>query len=203
LSVPYFEKALYELADEDVTAEKIQVLADDVERNIQGGLGPRPLLSVPHIISDEASCYYHAYVLAEMCVHQTRAFILERDGYIVDNPSVGPTLTNAYWKYGNERNFLDLVHELTGRELSGEAWVSELEKGTEQLLQEELEDYAKAIEETKNKASSESKEEEEEPDLNMTIRFVDGDVLISDSSKGGVLKACKEFESYVLTKISD
>ena len=28
----------------------------------------RPLLSVPHIISDEASCYYHGYVLAEMSV---------------------------------------------------------------------------------------------------------------------------------------
>jgi Peptidase family M3 len=62
LSVPYFEKALYELPDDQVTAERIQELADETERKIQGGLGPRPLLSVPHIISDEASCYYHAYV---------------------------------------------------------------------------------------------------------------------------------------------
>jgi hypothetical protein len=41
-----------------------------------------------------------------MCVHQTRAFILKRDGYIVDNPAVGPTLANAYWKTGNEKPFL-------------------------------------------------------------------------------------------------
>jgi hypothetical protein len=63
LAVPYFEKALYELPDEEVTPERIVSLADDVECSIQGGLGPRPLLSVPHILSDESSAYYHGYVL--------------------------------------------------------------------------------------------------------------------------------------------
>ena len=62
LAVPYFEKALYEMKEEDVTAESIKALADKVEKVIQGGLSPRPLLSVPHILSDEASCYYHGYV---------------------------------------------------------------------------------------------------------------------------------------------
>jgi oligoendopeptidase F len=64
IAVPYFEKALYELPDDEVKPERIQSLADEVEKKIQGGLGPRPLLSVPHIISDEASCYYHAYVVS-------------------------------------------------------------------------------------------------------------------------------------------
>jgi len=68
LAVPYFEKALYELADADVTPERVTALADDVETALQGGLASRPLLSVPHILSDEASCYYHGYVLAEMSV---------------------------------------------------------------------------------------------------------------------------------------
>jgi oligoendopeptidase F len=67
LAVPYFEKALYELSDDEVTAERIQSLADEVEHKIQGGLQPRPLLSVPHIVSDEASCYYHAYVVSARC----------------------------------------------------------------------------------------------------------------------------------------
>ena len=62
LAVPYFEKALYEMPEEDVTAESIKALADKVEHDIQGGLSARPLLSVPHILSDEASCYYHGYV---------------------------------------------------------------------------------------------------------------------------------------------
>ena len=66
LAVPYFEKALYELADEDLTSMKIQELADEIEKKVQGGLSPRPLLSVPHIVSDEASCYYHAYVVSSL-----------------------------------------------------------------------------------------------------------------------------------------
>jgi Zn-dependent oligopeptidase len=59
IAVPYFEKALYEMPEEDLTASSIKELADKVERDIQGGLSPRPLLSVPHLLSDEASCYYH------------------------------------------------------------------------------------------------------------------------------------------------
>jgi hypothetical protein len=55
-----------------------------------------------------------------MSVHQTRAFFMERDGFIVDNPKVGPTLTRSYWEFGNLEPFLDLVKELTGKELSGD-----------------------------------------------------------------------------------
>lgn len=193
ISVPYFEKALYELPDEEVTMDRIQSLADDIESTIQGGLGPRPLLSVPHIISDEASCYYHAYVLAEMCVHQTRAFFMERDGFIVDNPEVGPTLTKAYWEYGNLRPFLDLVKDLTGKELSGEAWVAKLSQTVDARVASEKKDYDMAI------AGKALEQNCDEPDLNMTVRFVDGDRLISDSSKseGGVLGACRQFEAFV------
>ena len=66
LAVPYFEKALYELPDDKVTPEALMALADEVEAHVQGGLSPRPVLSVPHILADEASCYYHGYVLAEV-----------------------------------------------------------------------------------------------------------------------------------------
>ena len=61
LSVPYFEKALYEMAEEDITVKAIVELADRIEVSVQGGAAARPLLSVPHIMSDEASCYYHGY----------------------------------------------------------------------------------------------------------------------------------------------
>jgi hypothetical protein len=44
-----------------------------IELEIQGGLSPRPMMSVPHILADESSCYYHGYVLAEMSVHQVHA----------------------------------------------------------------------------------------------------------------------------------
>ena len=64
LVVSYFEKALYELDDDDITSENVQKLADEMETKIQGGLSPRPLLSVPHLVSDEASCYYQGYTVS-------------------------------------------------------------------------------------------------------------------------------------------
>lgn len=47
-------------------------------------------MSVPHILADESSAYYHAYVLAEMSVHQTRAHFKRKYGAMVDNPKVSP-----------------------------------------------------------------------------------------------------------------
>lgn len=44
LSVPYFEKALYELPEEEVTGERILALADEVEARIEGGPASRPLM---------------------------------------------------------------------------------------------------------------------------------------------------------------
>ncbi len=62
LAVPYYEKALYELPEDQVTPEVIIALADSIENSIQGGLASRPLLSVPHILSDESAGYYHGTV---------------------------------------------------------------------------------------------------------------------------------------------
>ena len=53
LSVSYFEKALYELPPDQLTSKAVAALADKVEHAIQGGLSSRPLLIVPHLISDE------------------------------------------------------------------------------------------------------------------------------------------------------
>jgi hypothetical protein len=46
LSMSYFEKSLYELPEEEVTAEKVVALADEMELQYQGGYSLRPLLSV-------------------------------------------------------------------------------------------------------------------------------------------------------------
>ena len=60
LAVCYFEKAMYEMSDEQLAAPgALEALAAEVETRIQGGPSPRPLLTVPHILSDESSCYYH------------------------------------------------------------------------------------------------------------------------------------------------
>ena len=195
LVVSYFEKALYELPDDQVTPENVLALAKKMELEIQGGPSPRPLLSVPHLVSDEASCYYHGYTLAEMCVHQTRDFFLQRDGFIVDNPKVGPTLKNSYWQWGNSRPFLELVQELTGKPLTGDAWISALNENVEDKVRREQKEYDEALASPSPSAG--------EIDLNMTVRFVDGDTVIADSkSSGGLLAACSKFEAFVADHIA-
>lgn len=206
LAVSYYEKALYELPDEEVTEEKMIALAEEIETKIQGGPSSRPLLSVPHLVSDEASCYYQGYTLAEMSVHQTREYFKSKDGYIVDNPNVGPTLTEKYWRCGNSRMFLDLVRDLTGKELSGEAWTQSLKETTEEKIEKERKEYNEMIQKCEAEAAAKGGGEgkEGDVDLNMNVRFVDGDVVIADSEKSGsVLEACKEFEVFVAARVAE
>jgi hypothetical protein len=192
LAVPYFEKALYELPEAELSSVRVLELADEIERRIQGGLGPRPLLSVPHLLSDEASCYYHGYVLAEMAVHQTRRFFLDKHGFLVDNPHVGPILEEFYWRAGNSEPFLDLVERLTGTALTGQAWIDALEEPVADLLAREGEAYNAAV----KKVSP--AEETGGVDLDMRVRFVDGAEQIADShADGSFLAACRRFEEYV------
>jgi oligoendopeptidase F len=198
LCVSYYEKALYELPDDEVTPERMQALADEIELQYQGGLSPRPLLSIPHLISDEASCYYQGYTLAELAVHQTRDFLLKRDGYIVDNPNVGPTLQDAYWKCGNARPFLELVEELTGAPLTGDAWTNSLKETVDDKIAAERRDYDKAT----ATPSEDMTEEALQATLNMVVRFVDGDTVISDSREVGLLGACRAFEEFCAARIA-
>jgi len=187
ICVPYFEKALYELKDDDVNPAAIQALADRIELEIQGGLAARPLLSVPHIISDEASCYYHGYVLAEMSVYQTREYFLQK-GPIVDNKEVGAALTSSYWQPGNSEMFLDLVKSLTGKPLTGNPWIESLKESLEVKLASEEKEFTAALA---------SQAEEVAVDLNMRVLVKDGDELIADSEDGGFLGVCATFEDFV------
>ncbi len=117
LSVCYSERAIYELPDEELTAERVLATIRDVERRMsfldEGS--PRPVLSVPHLLAGESSAYYHGYVLAEMAVHQTRDHFKGRDGHLCDNAKIGPELREHYWRVGNGRGFGDLVASLTGK----------------------------------------------------------------------------------------
>jgi len=194
IAVPYFEKALYELPEEQLTAAHVTALADKVERDIQGGLSPRPLLSVPHILSDESSCYYHGYVLAEMAVHQTREHFLQKYGSLTDNPHIGPELSKGMWEPGNSEAFLDLVEQLTGKPLSSDAWVASLRQPLDELLVEERQSYDDAL----RSYAADIKDGDDVIDLDMRIRLVDGDTVLADTNiDGSFLASCKRFETYV------
>jgi hypothetical protein len=131
-----------------------------------------------------------------MSVHQTREFLLKRDGYLTDNPRIGPTLTNAYWKPGNSKPFLSLVENLTGAPLTGQAMVNELKQSVEDVLRDEKVKYDSKRAECADTPNNDI-------DLDMRVRIVDGDDVLADTSKeGSFLAACKVFEGYVQNRFS-
>ena len=120
-----------------------------------------------------------------------------KDGYIVDNPKVGPMITDAYWKHGNSRPFLDLVKDLTGKDLTGNAWVDELKESVKDKISRERKEYDEMIEKKKTEGSP-----AKDIDLQMNVNFVDGDELISSSIDGGLLSACEKFEAFVAARVA-
>ncbi len=175
--VPYAERAIYELSDEELTPEKILETVREVERRFlfldEGSA--RPVLSVPHLLSGESSAYYHGYVLAEVAVHQTRAFFLDRDGHLVDNPKIGPTLEEAYWRRGNAKTFREFVRDLTGEELSA----THLARSVNRTVEEALSEAADRIDRL-----SSIPEPEGEVDLHANIRIMHGNDEVATSSAG-------------------
>ena len=139
-----------------------------------------------------------------MSVHQTREYFKNKYGYIVDNPNVGPTLKSAYWECGNSKPFLEIVKDLTGKDLTGDAWVDALKEDLEEHIVQEKKEYQEMIDKC-NAAAAETSEEkndnDETLDLQMTVRFVDGDEVISDSSVSGLLGSCREFEAFVAARV--
>lgn len=115
--VAYFERDLYAMAESERTPEAVLALARRWERQILGGESPRPLLAIPHLLNQESACAYHGYLLALMAVEQTRAYFLARDGYLTDNPRIGPDLAAHYWGPGN-----GMTHDETLRSLTGEGF---------------------------------------------------------------------------------
>jgi len=210
LAVPYFEKRLYEFPDDQVTAERILQLADDVERDVELGPSPRPLLSVPHPLSDESSAYYHGYVLAEMAVLQTRAALAEKlaggsenVAALVDDPRVGEALLE-YWEPGNTVPYLDLVKRVTGGPLSAAAWVSVLEEPLEAKLAREKAAFEEGVARGPKFASLGKEGGGGGPssgdalDLGARIVIVHGDEKVADSAvDGGVAGADAAFRAWI------
>jgi hypothetical protein len=135
LTVPFAERALYELADDELSADRVLESFRQIERDLQGlTRAARPVLAVPHLLSGESSAYYHGYVLAEMAVHQTRRHFLARDGFITDNPRVGPDLAASYWAPGNAATFDQTLESLTGTPLSAKALLERCNASTDAVL---------------------------------------------------------------------
>ena len=175
LSVCYAEKEIYEMAPEDLTPESIIGIIRDVEQRMLFMECPRPILSVPHLLSGEASAYYHGYILAEMAVYQTREYFLKKYGFLTDNPAIGPELRESYWQEGNARTFLQFVERLTGEPFSAEATARVVAR----TLEETYEEIDRMVAEQSTRPMSDSA-----VDLNGIISVVHGEEKIASTADG-------------------
>ena len=191
LVVPYFERALYQMSDEELTTQNITNLARKTEKDILGlECSPRPLLVIPHLLSDSSACSYQGYLLANMAVYQTRAYLTKTLGYLCDNPKIGPLLTKHYWNPGNS-----ISHEDTIRNLTGEGFNAKYLADVCNLSV----DKAWNIEKNKIKSLSQ-RTQASVAELNATIQVVDGKNVLADN-KESTDAMCHAFE-IAIKKIS-
>lgn len=188
LVVPYFERALYQLSDDELTPERITKLARDCEKQILGlECSPRPLMAIPHLLSDEAACAYQGYLLAHMAVYQTRAYFLEKFGYLTDNPEIGPLLAKHYWHAGNHLSHNETIVSLTGEGFNAKYLADVCNLSPEQaweVQQKKIDSLA-----TRERAPVAS--------LNATIKVVDGSKELASNAISDE-QMCDDFERYIV-----
>ena len=185
--VSYFEASLYAMPDETRTPDAVLRLARDLEVRILGVHSPRPLLAIPHLLNQESSAAYHGYLLAHMGVYQTRAALLDRLGYLTDNPAVGPLLAEHYWGPGNSVDHSATLRSLTGDGLSARG----LADACNQTVDEAWDEARASL----NAAAA--RNYSDYPDrLDATIRIVHGSELIAENSQSDEAMS-DEFERWV------
>jgi len=188
LVVPYFERALYALADSELTAQRVLDLARETERKILGVESHRPLLAIPHLLNQESAASYHGYLLADMAVYQTRAWFLREYGYIADNPAVGPLLAEKYWAPGNS-----LTHDETLRALTGEGFSARyLAEACNRSVEEAWAEADASIQAAHERTYSSDFPAE----LDANIRIVDGAAILADNSVSEA-EMCADFAAVV------
>ena len=187
LLVPYFEQALYATPDDQLSAPMIKKLARDLELKITGlAISPRPLLAIPHLLSNDAACSYQGYLLANMAVYQTRAYFMQRFGYLTDNPEIGPLLAKHYWNAGNSVDHAGGVKSLTGEGFNAKYLADVCNLSVAAAWGEDL----ARISAIKDRPRADVKP------LNASITIVDGVKVLADNCESNTTM-CDQFEAYI------
>ncbi|MEV3843095.1 M3 family metallopeptidase [Aeromonas veronii] len=185
--VAYFERDLYAMDEAERTPEAVLALARQWERKIVGVESPRPLLAIPHLLNQESACAYHGYLLALMAVEQTRAFFLKRDGYLTDNPRIGPDLAAHYWGPGNGMSHDETLRSLTGEGFSAVPLAEACNLSAAEAWQQA---QACMVAAQKRPAAGEGSP------LDAHIRVVHGAELIADNSESET-RMLADFEAWI------
>jgi len=189
LTVCYAEKAIYELSDDELTADGVMAAVLKVEKRLNFiDRCPRPTLAVPHLLAGESSCIYHGYVLALGGVAQTRAFFEHRDGYLTDNPKIGPTLREKFWRPGNSITFTDYLARLTGSPFSFDALVKEASRTADEAVADQRTRLARAAERPRVDGKV---------DLDLTLRMVHGAEVLATTETATFEEVAAKYSSWV------
>jgi hypothetical protein len=151
-------------------------------------VGPRPLLSIPHLLNQESAAAYHGYLLANMAVYQTRAYFEKTYGYLTDNPAIGPALAEHYWARGNGISHNATLLSLTGEPFNAKYLADSCNQTVDQAWAEAQAVMASAATRAYPSAPA--------PDLDATIRIVHGSELIADNTDSDEAM-CQQFERWV------
>jgi hypothetical protein len=186
--VPYFESALYRLAESDLTPDRVLALARDTELRVLGIESPRPLLAIPHLLNQESAASYQGYLLAYIAVAQTRAHFLREHGYLTDNPAIGPALSTHYWEPGNSVDHDTMLRGLTGEGFSAQYLAADCNATAEEACA--------AADASMRAAAARRYPDDARDSLDATIRIVHGDEVLADTSEGEAAM-CDRFEAWL------
>lgn len=189
--VPYFESALYRMKDEEMSADALLALARETEIRVLGVESPRPLLAIPHLLNQESAASYQGYLLAHMAVYQTRAHFLRREGYLTDNPVIGPALAEHYWAPGNSVDHDTTLRSLTGEGFSARYLADECNQSVDDAWSDAEKSMAAAAAREYSTKIPQS--------LDAHIRVVHGSEILADSDRGEDAM-CDRFEAWVRGK---
>ena len=123
-----------------------------------------------------------------MAVQQTRRYFLDRDGYLTDNPRIGPDLARHYWAPGNAVPFEETLVSLTGKPLSPDALVDACNRSVDDAL---VDARAEAASLAKRPMPGGAVE------LDATIRVVHGREMVATTEDGGFERAAADFAAFI------
>jgi len=130
--VAEFEKHVYEM--KNPTRETVLALAKKMHKKYFDMATPSvQVLAIPHLYSFSSSAYYQNYGLATLTLHHWRDYFYQKYGYIVDNPEVGREMKDV-WKLGSSKPFLEFVQLATGKKLSAQSFLRNVNKKPAALL---------------------------------------------------------------------
>jgi hypothetical protein len=191
LVVALFEQRLYAMEDDALSPESVLALARRCEKDVFGlDAISRPLLTVPHLLSDSGACSYQGYLLAHMAVYQTRAHFKSKYGALADEERIGPDLASVYWSPGNSITHSESIRRLTGQSLGGQALAEECNASTDGIWERAKRDIA-TLDRRPAKGSLES------VDLDASIRIVDGAEVIAETGGGSFAALARKFEAWI------